>query len=77
MTVECNETQGAPAIGDVNDTIAFGSMLVFASVMPALGADQPEPSVRPGQQRAGVPETNDSVDGIRSAQSAGRFPANC
>ncbi len=42
----------------VNDTIAFGSMLVFASVMPPLGSDAVEGGRRSGRKRA------DSTEGI-------------
>lgn len=40
--MERHEIHGRSRRGDVLDTIAFGSMLVFASVMPPLdpGADE-------------------------------------
>lgn len=51
--MERYETQGTAHSGDVLDTIAFGSMLVFASVMPPLGPDTAEANARPARYRFG------------------------
>jgi hypothetical protein len=48
--MERHETHGTSRSGDVSDTIAFGSMLVFASVMPPLGPDTAETDTRPRRQ---------------------------
>jgi hypothetical protein len=46
------EAHGTSRSGDVLDTIAFGSMLVFASVMPPFGSDTAETISRRVRQRA-------------------------
>jgi hypothetical protein len=38
--MDSQEMHGTPRDGQFLDTVAFGSMLVFASVMPPLGADE-------------------------------------
>jgi hypothetical protein len=51
-------TCGTTPSDHVHDTIAFGSMLVFASVMPPLGPDTVETDARSARQRV------DAADGI-------------
>ncbi len=47
---------GTTPCNHVSDTIAFASMLVFASVMPPLGPDAADTGARSGHTRADAPD---------------------
>ena len=46
-----HDTCGTVSSNHVHDTIAFGSMLVFASVMPPIGPDMGEANAQRARQR--------------------------
>ena len=50
------ETYGTASGKFVDDTIAFGSMLVFASVMPPLGPDGADSELHGVTKPAGIPD---------------------
>ena len=50
-----HETCGTTPSNDIHDTIAFGSMLVFASVMPPLDLDAAETDARSARKRVDSP----------------------
>jgi len=60
----------------VNDTIAFGSMLVFASVMPPLGAEAVETDVKGALNKTGTPDGAEPSPAKKSAPGRRRHFAS-
>jgi len=65
------DTYGTASTNLVNDTIAFGSMLVFASVMPSLGSEVVDPDVQGACKRTAVPDGIEPVSAKKPARSRG------
>ncbi len=68
--MERHETRATSSIGDVSDTIALGSMLVFASVMPPLGPDTTGSDAGPIRQSRDVTGESDPTDGGQAEMPA-------
>ena len=60
--MERHEMRATSSIGEVSDTIALGSMLVFASVMPPLGPDTADSEVGTVRQRRDATGESDLMD---------------
>lgn len=72
--MEQHDMGGTHRREDVLDTVAFGSMLVFASVMPPLDPDAVETDSQGTRQRSGEDDLLDiSLDEMSTRGSGGSF----
>lgn len=70
--MEQHEMRGTHRDDNFLDTVAFGSMLVFASVMPPLGPDTIESDSQPMGQSSSPDDLLDHKPGAIPTERAGR-----